>query len=30
MDAYRRMVASRPLDEFYLHELEDRQSWDNL
>jgi trimethylamine--corrinoid protein Co-methyltransferase len=30
LDGYRQMVAGRELDEFYLHELEDRQDWDNL
>jgi trimethylamine--corrinoid protein Co-methyltransferase len=28
--AYREMVAGRPLDDFYLYELEERQDWDNL
>ncbi|MEJ2207645.1 MAG: trimethylamine methyltransferase family protein [Anaerolineae bacterium] len=27
---YRRMVAQRPLDDFYLYELAERQDWDNL
>jgi trimethylamine--corrinoid protein Co-methyltransferase len=27
LGAYRQMVAERPLDEFYLYELEDRQDW---
>jgi trimethylamine--corrinoid protein Co-methyltransferase len=27
---YRRMVAERPLDEFYLYELEDKQDWTAL
>jgi trimethylamine--corrinoid protein Co-methyltransferase len=30
LDGYRQMVAARELDEFYLHELADRQDWDNL
>jgi trimethylamine--corrinoid protein Co-methyltransferase len=30
LDGYRKMVAERPLDEFYLHEMEDRQDWDAL
>ena len=30
LDAYRQMVAQRPLDEFYLHELEETQTWDAL
>jgi trimethylamine--corrinoid protein Co-methyltransferase len=30
LDDYRQMVASRPLDEFYLGELEERQHWDAL
>ncbi|HEM62207.1 MAG TPA: hypothetical protein ENO24_07945 [Chloroflexi bacterium] len=30
LDAYRQMVAARELDEFYLHELADRQDWANL
>ena len=28
--AYRQMVAERPLDDFYLHEMDDRQDWDAL
>jgi trimethylamine--corrinoid protein Co-methyltransferase len=28
--AYRQMVAARPLDDFYLYELEERQDWENL
>jgi trimethylamine--corrinoid protein Co-methyltransferase len=28
--AYRQMVAERPLDDFYLYELEERQDWDTL
>jgi trimethylamine--corrinoid protein Co-methyltransferase len=30
LDDYRQMVARRPLDDFYLHEMEDRQDWDTL
>jgi trimethylamine--corrinoid protein Co-methyltransferase len=30
LDAYRQMVAQRSLDEFYLHELEEKQTWDAL
>jgi trimethylamine--corrinoid protein Co-methyltransferase len=30
LDGYRQMVAERPLDEFYLGELEDRQDWETL
>ncbi len=30
LDGYRHMVAQRPLDEFYLHELAERQDWDTL
>ena len=30
LDRYRRLVAERPLDEFYLYELEDRQDWTTL
>jgi trimethylamine--corrinoid protein Co-methyltransferase len=30
LDEYRQMVARRPLDDFYLYEMEDRQDWDNL
>jgi trimethylamine--corrinoid protein Co-methyltransferase len=30
LDEFRQMVGARPLDDFYLHELEDRQDWDNL
>ena len=30
LEAYRQMVAERPLDDFYLYELEERQDWDNL
>jgi trimethylamine--corrinoid protein Co-methyltransferase len=27
---FRQMIASRPLDDFYLCEMEDRQDWENL
>ncbi|HSR30664.1 MAG TPA: trimethylamine methyltransferase family protein [Anaerolineae bacterium] len=30
LDRFRQMVAERPLDEFYLGELEERQDWENL
>jgi trimethylamine--corrinoid protein Co-methyltransferase len=30
LDDYRQMVAQRPLDDFYLYELAERQDWDNL
>jgi trimethylamine--corrinoid protein Co-methyltransferase len=30
LDAYRQMVAGRPLDDFYLCEMEDRQEWEAL
>jgi trimethylamine--corrinoid protein Co-methyltransferase len=30
LEAFRQMVAERPLDDFYLYELEERQDWDNL
>jgi len=30
LDTYRRMVASRPLEDFYLHELDDHQNWESL
>jgi trimethylamine--corrinoid protein Co-methyltransferase len=30
LDAYRHMVASRSLDEFYLYEMEDKQDWTTL
>jgi trimethylamine--corrinoid protein Co-methyltransferase len=30
LDEFRQMIAARPLDDFYLHEMEDRQDWDNL
>jgi trimethylamine--corrinoid protein Co-methyltransferase len=30
LDAFRQMVSERPLDDFYLHELEERQDWENL
>jgi trimethylamine--corrinoid protein Co-methyltransferase len=30
LDAYRQMVAQRPLDDFYLYEMADRQDWANL
>jgi trimethylamine--corrinoid protein Co-methyltransferase len=30
LDDYRQMVARRPLDDFYLYELAERQDWDNL
>jgi trimethylamine--corrinoid protein Co-methyltransferase len=30
LDEMRQMIAGRPLDDFYLHEMEDRQNWDNL
>ena len=26
----RQMIAERPLDDFYLYEMENRQDWDNL
>jgi hypothetical protein len=30
LDSYRQMVAQRPLEDFYLHEMEDKQDWDAL
>lgn len=30
LDGYRQMVASRSLDEFYLHELDEQQDWKTL
>ncbi|MFC2029205.1 trimethylamine methyltransferase family protein [Chloroflexota bacterium] len=30
LDTFRQMVAERPMDDFYLHELEERQDWENL
>jgi trimethylamine--corrinoid protein Co-methyltransferase len=30
LDEFRQMIAARPLDDFYLYEMEDRQDWDNL
>jgi trimethylamine--corrinoid protein Co-methyltransferase len=30
LERFRQLVAERPIDEFYLHEMEDRQDWDNL
>jgi trimethylamine--corrinoid protein Co-methyltransferase len=30
LDSYRQMVAQRPIEEFYLHEMEDRQDWNRL
>jgi len=30
LDRFRQMVAERPLDAFYLGELEERQDWENL
>ncbi|MFC2023465.1 trimethylamine methyltransferase family protein [Chloroflexota bacterium] len=30
LDAFRRMVAGRPLDDFYLYELDEHQDWQNL
>jgi trimethylamine--corrinoid protein Co-methyltransferase len=27
---FRQMIARRPLDDFYLYEMEDRQDWENL
>jgi trimethylamine--corrinoid protein Co-methyltransferase len=30
LDGYRQMVACRPLEDFYLHELPERQEWHNL
>jgi trimethylamine--corrinoid protein Co-methyltransferase len=30
LDDYRQMVAGRPLDEFYLYEMEEKQQWDAL
>ena len=30
LEGYRQMVADRPLDEFYLGELAERQDWENL
>ena len=30
LDAFRQMVSARPLEEFYLHETEERQDLKNL
>ena len=30
LDAFRQMVAARPMDDFYLYELEEKQDWENL
>jgi trimethylamine--corrinoid protein Co-methyltransferase len=30
LDAYRQMVAARPMEEFYLYEMEENQKWDAL
>ena len=30
LDAFRQMVNIRPMDEFYLHETEEKQDWNNL
>ena len=30
LDDYRQMVGRRPLEDFYLHEIPERQEWDNL
>jgi trimethylamine--corrinoid protein Co-methyltransferase len=30
LDDYRQMVAARPMEEFYMHEMEERQDWENL
>jgi trimethylamine--corrinoid protein Co-methyltransferase len=30
LDDYRQMVAARPLDDFYLYELAERQDWEGL
>jgi trimethylamine--corrinoid protein Co-methyltransferase len=30
LDAFRQMVAERPMDDFYLYELEERQDWESL
>ncbi len=30
LDEYRDLVSQRPLEDFYLYEMEDRQDWDNL
>ena len=30
LDQMRQMIARRPLDDFYLYEMEERQDWDNL
>jgi trimethylamine--corrinoid protein Co-methyltransferase len=30
LDEYRQMVASRPMEDFYMHETPEYQDWDNL
>jgi trimethylamine--corrinoid protein Co-methyltransferase len=30
LEGYRQMVAGRPLEDFYLHELPENQTWDSL
>jgi trimethylamine--corrinoid protein Co-methyltransferase len=30
LDDFRQMVAARPMDDFYLYELEERQDWESL
>jgi trimethylamine--corrinoid protein Co-methyltransferase len=30
LDAYRQMIAARPMEEFYLYEQSDRQDWESL
>ena len=30
LDQMRQMIAQRPLDDFYLYEMEERQDWNNL
>ncbi len=30
LDAYRQMVAARPLEEFYLFEMVEKQDWESL
>jgi trimethylamine--corrinoid protein Co-methyltransferase len=30
LDKMRQMIANRPLEDFYLYEMEDKQDWDNL
>jgi trimethylamine--corrinoid protein Co-methyltransferase len=30
LDEMRHMIANRPLEDFYLYEMEDKQDWDNL